>query len=60
MPYFLSLAGHLLASAVWSCSTLGLSRQLMQRKSCGQKLGSSVAIESPASAELMHLGHSFG
>ena len=39
---------------------LGLPRQLMQRMSWGQKLGSSVAMESPASAELMHFGQLIG
>ena len=60
VPYFKSLAGHLLASAGWSCSTLGFPMQLVQRMSWGQKVGSSVAMESPASAELMHLGQLFG
>ena len=51
---------RILASAGWSCSTLGLPKQLAQRISWGQKLGSSVAIELPASAELMHLGQLCG
>ena len=39
VPYLRSLAGHLLASAGWSCSTLGLPRQLMQRMSWGAEVG---------------------
>ena len=60
VPYFSSLAGHLLASAGWLCSTLPFPKQLAQRKSCGQNPSADVSMVSPNSWASRHFWQSAG
>lgn len=57
VPYISSLAGHLLASAGWFCSTLLFPRQFMHLMSWGQWPSVVVSMESPNSWAWEHLWH---
>jgi hypothetical protein len=55
VPYFSSLAGHLLESAGWLCSTESFPRQLTHLMLWGHRPSSVVSIDSPISLAREHL-----